>query len=447
MEQGRAPAVSPDATTPVTRRSLRQTVRPTPAAGVRPPTRRDLRAQPVRTGPPFDLRAIRMMSRRPTGGRHARLSRHSATRTTPGAGVALGLGLTVLMLVGAIGGVSADLGSRQSALATTERLAAAERMERVELASTARLTAQAEEYAAAQRSAALDAARVAIADAGDVVVVAAGIVRVEEYSPLDRAVEELRVLVETALPTPAAGPATSIDPVSPVAPVTPRNATTGVLADVPPAPTVDTPSGVLDLRTSARMIELATEVADLTEQVRMLAEAAALELAAAQAAAAEELAAAQATAAAEAAAELARKVAAVEASPNGAVPHRLLCGVGFDAGVLLRCDAAAALDGLNAAFRERFGRDLSVSGSYRDYSTQVVTKENRGALAAEPGTSNHGRGLAVDFNGFGGVGQFDRPYYLWMKDNASRFGWVHPAYMAPGGAGPLEPWHWEYRNR
>ena len=45
----------------------------------------------------------------------------------------------------------------------------------------------------------------------------------------------------------------------------------------------------------------------------------------------------------------------------------------------------------------------------------------------------------VDFDGFGGVGQFGDADYLWMKDNAGRFGWVHPSIMEPGGGGPQEP--------
>ena len=358
--------------------------------------------------------------------------------------VTLSLGLTVLMVVGAIGGVAVDLGSRQSLASLT----AAERLERAERASVTRLTDQAELYAAAQRSAALDAAFVAIADASDVVVVASGVIEAAEVTPLDRAVTELRALVDITVPQlPEAAPAS--DAVA-AAPAPPRTAPAGVIADIPPTPTPsadDVPAAVQDLQVSARMIELAAEVADLTEQVRELADAAAIELAAAQQAAAEQLAAAEAAAAQLAAAELARKVAAVNASPNGAVPHHLLCGVGFDSGVLLRCDAAAALEDLNAAFRAKFGRDLRVSSSYRDYSSQVATREARGSLAAEPGTSNHGRGLAVDLDGFGAVGQFDRPYYRWMKANSQAFGWVHPAYMDPGGSGPLEPWHWEYGAR
>ena len=134
----------------------------------------------------------------------------------------------------------------------------------------------------------------------------------------------------------------------------------------------------------------------------------------------------------------------VDAAPNGAIPADVLCSVSFDSTVLLRCDAAAALEQLDAAFRDHFGVNLTGSDSYRDFAGQVNARQTKGDLAATPGTSNHGRGLAVDLSGFGTVGQFDRPYYLWMARHAADYGWIHPAGMGPGGSGPLEPWHWEY---
>ena len=85
-----------------------------------------------------------------------------------------------------------------------------------------------------------------------------------------------------------------------------------------------------------------------------------------------------------------------------------------------------------------------MTSSYRDYDGQVEARKARGGLAATPGTSNHGRGLAADLDGFGDLGQFDTPSYIWMTANAGAYGWIHPSYMGPGGSGPLEPWHWEY---
>jgi hypothetical protein len=74
----------------------------------------------------------------------------------------------------------------------------------------------------------------------------------------------------------------------------------------------------------------------------------------------------------------------------------------------------------------------------------VTVKAARGHLAATPGRSNHGRAVAVDLGGFGGVGDFTAAPYLWMKAHAEAFGWHHPRVMEPGGSGPQEPWHWEF---
>lgn len=199
----------------------------------------------------------------------------------------------------------------------------------------------------------------------------------------------------------------------------------------------------LDIEVSRRIREQADVVAALTAEVQGLADAKIAEAAAAAAAAEQARLAAEAEQAA-AAAELARKVAVAKDAGNGDIPTDVLCGVGFDEGVLLRCDAAAALEELNAAYRADFGRNLDVVSSYRSYSQQVAVKRTRGGLAAAPGTSNHGLGVAVDFGGFGGLGNFSTANYRWMRANAERFGWYHPRIMQPGGGGPQEPWHWEF---
>ncbi|MBO1750503.1 M15 family metallopeptidase [Actinotalea sp. BY-33] len=130
--------------------------------------------------------------------------------------------------------------------------------------------------------------------------------------------------------------------------------------------------------------------------------------------------------------------------PNGEIPLELLCSPEVAPDALLRCDAAAALDLLNTAYRAELGRDLDVVSSYRSVEQQVVVKAARGWLAATPGTSNHGRGIAVDLGGFGSVGDFSSPSFRWMEAHAHEFGWFHPDCMKAGGSGPAEPWHWEY---
>lgn len=129
---------------------------------------------------------------------------------------------------------------------------------------------------------------------------------------------------------------------------------------------------------------------------------------------------------------------------DGTVDPAVLCPVPFAPAARLRCDAVADLVRLNEVFRAEHGTDLPVGDTYRTYEQQVTLKAAKGGLAATPGESHHGWGVAVDFRGFGGVGEFDRPLYRWMVVHAPEFGWVHPAGMGPDGAGPHEPWHWEY---
>ncbi|MBL0887636.1 hypothetical protein HGK34_15345 [Myceligenerans sp. I2] len=123
------------------------------------------------------------------------------------------------------------------------------------------------------------------------------------------------------------------------------------------------------------------------------------------------------------------------------MPSSLLCSLGFDSGEQLRCDAALAAGKLNRAFRAAFGRNLTINDSYRSYADQVAVAASRGALAAPPGTSNHGLGQALDLGG--GISTFGTAEYRWMVANAGKYGWKHPGWAEPGGSKP-EPWHWEY---
>ncbi len=127
---------------------------------------------------------------------------------------------------------------------------------------------------------------------------------------------------------------------------------------------------------------------------------------------------------------------------NGNIPIEVLCAVEFAPQHHLRCDAADALSRLNAAYRAAFGHDMVLTDSYRGYDDQVRTKAAKGGLAAVPGTSNHGWGLAIDLGD--GVDSFGSAQYAWLKVNAVLFGWHHPTYMDEGGRGPHEPWHWEF---
>jgi peptidoglycan DL-endopeptidase CwlO len=122
---------------------------------------------------------------------------------------------------------------------------------------------------------------------------------------------------------------------------------------------------------------------------------------------------------------------------DGLIPSSQLCAI--IGGGSLRPDAAAAFNAMSKAYAQAFGTNLCVSDSYRSYSQQVSVFRKRPSLAAVPGTSNHGWGLAVDLGC--GVQSSRSAGYRWMTRNASRFGWVHPAWALHD---PYEPWHWEF---
>lgn len=126
---------------------------------------------------------------------------------------------------------------------------------------------------------------------------------------------------------------------------------------------------------------------------------------------------------------------------NGKIPDAQMCVLFWDMRHRLRCDATGQLAALSTSYKARFGRDICVTDAYRTYASQVFLKAEKGYLAATPGTSNHGWGLAVDL--CGGVNKADTPEYLWMRANAPAYGWDNPAWARVGGSKP-EAWHWEF---
>jgi hypothetical protein len=124
---------------------------------------------------------------------------------------------------------------------------------------------------------------------------------------------------------------------------------------------------------------------------------------------------------------------------NGKMPADSLCRVA--PGQKLRCDAAAAYGELAAAYKADFHKELCITDSYRSYRAQIDLLRRKPTLAAFPGTSNHGWGLAVDL--CDGVNEFGTPQYEWLIAHAAAYGWVHPEWAREGGS-RQEPWHWEF---
>ena len=58
-----------------------------------------------------------------------------------------------------------------------------------------------------------------------------------------------------------------------------------------------------------------------------------------------------------------------------------------------------AFNAMSNAYQKQGGSALCVTDGYRSYAEQVAVKLARPKLAASPGTSQHGLGLAVDLCG------------------------------------------------
>jgi len=120
---------------------------------------------------------------------------------------------------------------------------------------------------------------------------------------------------------------------------------------------------------------------------------------------------------------------------NGRIPPSLLESIGQGDHRLAR-DAAVAFKAM-AADARRDGVMLTVSDSYRSLDEQAAMVDSQGhygegGLAAEPGTSAHGWGLAVDLD-------LNSRATTWMRANAGRYGFAEDV--------PREPWHWTYRAK
>ncbi|MBC3762779.1 D-alanyl-D-alanine carboxypeptidase family protein, partial [Quadrisphaera sp. RL12-1S] len=129
-----------------------------------------------------------------------------------------------------------------------------------------------------------------------------------------------------------------------------------------------------------------------------------------------------------------------DGSRNGRLDDDQMCDL-WSPGHQLRSDAAVAFAELNLAYHDHFGKDIVITDSYRSYAAQVAVRRKKPGLAAVPGTSEHGWGLAVDLGD--GVQNSDE-HYDWLIENAPKYGWDHPSWARRGGGGPYEPWHWEF---
>ena len=118
---------------------------------------------------------------------------------------------------------------------------------------------------------------------------------------------------------------------------------------------------------------------------------------------------------------------------NGRIPATALARVG-DTGHRLWAPAADSLSRL-VGDAKRDGVTIGITDSYRSYDEQVSLARRKGlysqgGLAAKPGTSEHGWGMAVDLD-------LNAKALSWMRANAARYGFADNV--------PRESWHWAYQ--
>lgn len=113
---------------------------------------------------------------------------------------------------------------------------------------------------------------------------------------------------------------------------------------------------------------------------------------------------------------------------NGQLPASMLVTVGTDAygrPAQFQPHAAASWNRMRAA-----GMPHDVSDTYRDLARQwdyYLDPPNSAGLAAYPGTSSHGEGLAVDARG---------KCLAWLAEHGKAHGWIRTIAK--------EPWHFVY---
>ncbi|MCM4084986.1 M15 family metallopeptidase [Paractinoplanes hotanensis] len=120
---------------------------------------------------------------------------------------------------------------------------------------------------------------------------------------------------------------------------------------------------------------------------------------------------------------------------NGRIPASALEQVGNTRHKLW----APAAQSLNQMIGDakKDGVHIGITDSYRPYAEQVdlVRRKglySQGGLAAKPGTSEHGWGMATDLD-------LNSKALAWMKQNGEKYGFEMNV--------PRENWHWAYKPK
>jgi D-alanyl-D-alanine carboxypeptidase len=120
---------------------------------------------------------------------------------------------------------------------------------------------------------------------------------------------------------------------------------------------------------------------------------------------------------------------------NGKIPANALEKVG-NTGHKLWAPAAESLNRMISDAKAQ-GVKIGITDSYRSYDEQVDVARRKGlysqgGLAAKPGTSEHGWGMATDLD-------LNNKAQAWMRANGEKYGFVENT--------PREPWHWAFKPK
>jgi len=120
---------------------------------------------------------------------------------------------------------------------------------------------------------------------------------------------------------------------------------------------------------------------------------------------------------------------------NGKIPANALEKVG-DTGHKLWAPAAESLNRMISDAKAQ-GVKIGITDSYRSYDEQVDVARRKGlysqgGLAAKPGTSEHGWGMATDLD-------LNNKAQAWVRANGEKYGFVENT--------PREPWHWAFKPK
>ncbi|MFI5896391.1 D-alanyl-D-alanine carboxypeptidase family protein [Actinoplanes sp. NPDC051513] len=123
----------------------------------------------------------------------------------------------------------------------------------------------------------------------------------------------------------------------------------------------------------------------------------------------------------------------LEAYGNGKIPASALEQVGNTRHKLWG-PAAEALTRMMAD-AEKDGVHIGITDSYRPYTEQVDLARRKGlysqgGLAAKPGTSEHGWGMAADLD-------LNAKALAWVRENGAKYGYFNTASR--------ESWHWGFK--